>query len=92
MSPSQRRFGEVYCPLTTQSLQKTLSDIDLISLFGQKKPLGEKRLAQGMTDVDPFTIEEREDIIAGVRRYAPLYVNYVICGFWTGWRPNEACA
>ena len=24
--------------------------------------------------------------------YAPLYVNYVICGFWTGWRPNEACA
>ena len=22
----------------------------------------------------------------------PLYVNYVICGFWTGWRPNEACA
>ena len=20
------------------------------------------------------------------------YVNYVICGFWTGWRPNEACA
>jgi integrase len=45
-----------------------------------------------MTDVDPFTIEEREEIIAGVRRYAPLYVNYVICGFWTGWRPNEACA
>ncbi|MGO9577894.1 MAG: tyrosine-type recombinase/integrase [Desulfobaccales bacterium] len=54
--------------------------------------LGVKRLAQGMTDVDPFTIEEREEIIAGVRRYAPLYVNYVICGFWTGWRPNEACA
>ena len=54
--------------------------------------LGVKRLAQGMTDVDPFTIEERDEIIAGIRRYAPLYVNYVICGFWTGWRPNEACA
>jgi integrase len=54
--------------------------------------LGVKRLAQGMTDVAPFTIEEREAIIAGIRRYAPLYVNYVICGFWTGWRPNEACA
>ena len=24
--------------------------------------------------------------------HAPLYANYVICGFWTGWRPNEACA
>ena len=54
--------------------------------------LGVKRLAQGMTDVDPFTIEEREAVISGFRRYAPLYVNYVICGFWTGWRPNEACA
>ena len=54
--------------------------------------LGVKRLAQGMTDVDPFTIEEREEIIGGFRRYAPHYVNYVICGFWTGWRPNEACA
>ena len=41
--------------------------------------LGVKRLAQGMTDVDPFTIEEREEVIAGFRRYAPLYVNYVIC-------------
>ena len=54
--------------------------------------LGVKRLAQGLTDVDPFTIAEREEVIAGFRRYAPLYVNYVICGFWTGWRPNEACA
>jgi integrase len=54
--------------------------------------LGVKRLAQGLTDVDPFTIEEREEIIAGFKRYAPQYVNYVICGFWTGWRPNEACA
>jgi integrase len=54
--------------------------------------VGVKRLAQGLTDVDPFTIEEREAIIAGVQRYAPFYVNYVICGFWTGWRPNEACA
>lgn len=42
--------------------------------------------------MDPFTIEEREDIIAVFARYAPLYVNYVICGFWTGWRPNEPCA
>jgi integrase len=58
----------------------------------QNPTLGVKRLAQCMTDVDPFTIEEREAIIAGVQRYAPLYVNYVICGFWTGWRPNEACA
>ncbi len=54
--------------------------------------LGVKRLAQGMTDVDPFTIDERDEVIAGFRRYAPHYVNYVICGFWTGWRPNEACA
>lgn len=54
--------------------------------------LAVRRLPQGLTDVDPFTIEEREAIIAGLRRYAPLYVNYVICGFWTGWRPNEACA
>jgi len=54
--------------------------------------LGVKRLAQGMTDVDPFTIEEREAIIEGFRKYAPLYVNYVTCAFWTGWRPNEACA
>ena len=54
--------------------------------------LAVRRLAQGMTDVDPFTIEEREAIIAGFQRYAPHYVNYVICGFWTGWRPNEACA
>jgi len=51
-----------------------------------------RRLAQGVTDVDPFTIEEREEIIAGFQRHAPRYVNYVICGFWTGWRPNEACA
>ena len=53
---------------------------------------GVKRLALGITDNVPFTLEEREAIIAGIRRYAPLYVNYVICGFWTGWRPNEACA
>jgi len=54
--------------------------------------LAVRRLPQGITDVDPFTIEEREAIIAGLRRYAPLYANYVICAFWTGWRPNEACA
>jgi len=54
--------------------------------------LGVKRLAQGLTDVDPFTIEEREAIIEGFRKYEPLYVNYVTCAFWTGWRPNEACA
>jgi integrase len=54
--------------------------------------LGVKRLAQGLTDVDPFTIEEREEILEGFRRYLPYYLNYVICGFWTGWRPNEACA
>jgi integrase len=54
--------------------------------------LGVKRLPQGMTDVDPFTIDEREEIINGFRQFAPLYVNYVICGFWTGWRPNEAGA
>lgn len=33
--------------------------------------LGVKRLAQGMTDVDPFTIEERDAIIAGIRRTPP---------------------
>jgi integrase len=54
--------------------------------------LGVKRLAQGLTDVDPFTIEERDKIIEGFRQHAPLYANYVICGFWTGWRPNEAGA
>ncbi len=53
--------------------------------------LGVKRLAQGMTDIDPFTIEEREKIIEGFRRHAPLYVNYVIASFWTAWRPSEAC-
>ena len=54
--------------------------------------LGVKRLARGLTDVDPFTIEEREGIIAGFQQYAPPYVNYVIGSFWTGWRPSEACA
>jgi integrase len=54
--------------------------------------LAVRRLPQGMTDVDPFTVEERETIIQGCRRYAPRYANYVICAFWTGWRPNEACA
>lgn len=54
--------------------------------------LAVRRLAQGLTDVDPFTPEEREAVIDGFRRLAPPYVNYVICGFWTGWRPNEACA
>jgi integrase len=54
--------------------------------------LGVKRLAQGITDVDPFTVEEREAVIEGCRKYAPLYVSYVACAFWTGWRPNEACA
>lgn len=54
--------------------------------------LGVKRLAQGLTDVDPFTLEERDAIIEGFRKYEPLYCNYVICAFWTGWRPNEACA
>jgi integrase len=47
---------------------------------------------QGITDVDPFTVEEREAIITGFQRLASQYGNYVICGFWTGWRPNEACA
>jgi integrase len=54
--------------------------------------LAVRRLPQGLTDVDPFTIEEREAIIDGFQRYAPLYANYVTCAFWTGWRPNEACA
>ena len=54
--------------------------------------LAVRRLLQGITDVDPFTVGEREAIIAGFHRYAPHYVNYVTCGFWTGWRPNEACA
>ena len=54
--------------------------------------LAVRRLPQGITDVDPFTVEEREAIIMGFQRYAPHYVNYVICAFWTGWRPNEACA
>ena len=33
--------------------------------------LGVKRLSQGMTDVDPLTIDEREEIIAGCRQYCP---------------------
>jgi integrase len=54
--------------------------------------LAVRRLAQRIADVEPFTIEEREEITAGFGRYASQYVNYVICGFWTGWCPNEACA
>jgi integrase len=54
--------------------------------------LGVRRLAQGLTDVDPFTVEEREAVIAGCRQYYPHYANYVVCAFWTGWRPNEAVA
>ncbi len=54
--------------------------------------LAVRRLPQGITDVDPFTVEEREAIIKGFQRLAPHYANYVICAFWTGWRPNEACA
>jgi integrase len=54
--------------------------------------LAVRRLAQGITDVDPFDFEEREEVIEGFQRLAPLYANYVICAFWTGWRPNEACA
>jgi integrase len=54
--------------------------------------LAVRRLPQGLTDVDPFTVAEREAIITGCRKHYPLYANYVVCGFWTGWRPNEACA
>jgi len=64
-----------------------------IDEFIPKNPaLGVRRLAQGITDIDPFTPEERDEMVAGFQQYAPRYVNYVICGFWTGWRPNEAGA
>jgi len=33
--------------------------------------LAVRRLLQGITDVDPFTVEAREAIIAGFHRYAP---------------------
>jgi integrase len=73
-------------------LRMMLHQAYIDEIIPKNPALGVKRLAQGMTDVDPFTIEEREEVIAGFRRHAPLYVNYVIAGFWTGWRPNEACA
>jgi integrase len=73
-------------------LRMMLHQAYIDEIIPKNPALGVKRLAQGMTDVDPFTIEEREAIIAGCRKYYPLYANYVICGFWTGWRPNEACA
>lgn len=73
-------------------LRMMLHQAYIDEIIPKNPALGVKRLAQGMTDVDPFTIEEREEVIAGFRRHASLYVNYVIAGFWTGWRPNEACA
>ncbi len=73
-------------------LRMMLHQAYIDEIIPKNPALGVKRLAQGMTDVDPFTIEEREEVIAGFRRHAPLYINYVIAGFWTGWRPNEACA
>ncbi|MBI4644996.1 MAG: hypothetical protein HY743_14980 [Deltaproteobacteria bacterium] len=75
-----------------QNLRMMLHQAYVDEIIPKNPTLGVKRLPQGMTDADPFTIEEYEEIIAGCRRYFPLYVNYVICGFWTGWRPNEAGA
>ena len=73
-------------------LRMMLHQAYLDEVIPKNPALGVRRLAQGLTDVDPFTLEEREALIAGCRQYAPHYVNYLICGFWTGWRPNEASA
>ena len=73
-------------------LRMMLHQAYIDEIIPKNPALGVKRLAQGMTDIDPFTVEEREKVIDGFRRHAPLYVNYVIASFWTGWRPNEACA
>lgn len=37
-------------------------------LIPKNPTLGVKRLAQGLTDVDPFTIAEQEEVIEGFRR------------------------
>jgi integrase len=73
-------------------LRMMLHQAYIDEMIAKNPTLGVKRLPQGMTDVDPFTIEEREEIINGFHQISPLNVNYVICGFWTGWRPNEAGA
>jgi len=73
-------------------LRMMLNQAYLDEIIPKNPALGVKRLPQGMTDVDPFNLEERDAVIEGFQRYASLYAPYVVCGFWTGWRPNEACA
>ncbi len=44
------------------------------------------------TDIDPYTPEEREMILAGFQRWRPHYHVFVFHQFWTGARPSEASA
>jgi len=73
-------------------LRMMLNQAYVDEIIPKNPALAVKRLPQGMTDVDPFNLEERHAVIEGFQRYASLYAPYVVCGFWTGWRPNEACA
>jgi len=73
-------------------LRMMLNQAYVDEIIPKNPALAVKRLPQGMTDVDPFSLEERDAVIEGFQRYASLYAPYVVCGFWTGWRPNEACA
>ncbi len=49
-----------------------------------------------MTDVetstDPYTPEEREDILEGFKTHRPHYFSFVYFQFWQGTRPSEATA
>lgn len=41
---------------------------------------------------DPFTLEERDQILAEVRKSQAFYYPFVYCSFYTGMRPSEAVA
>jgi hypothetical protein len=56
-------------------LRMMLHQAYIDEMIAENPTLGVKRLPQGMTDVDPFTIEEREEIINGFHQFSPLHVN-----------------
>ena len=56
---------------TMQVLRMMSHQAYIDEVIPKNPALGVKRLAQGLTDVDPFTIAEREEVVAGFRRYAP---------------------
>ena len=53
-----------------------------------------RRLDQGTNtgEIDPYTEEEREQILEGFRIHRPHYHAFVFHQFWTGARPSEAVA